>query len=623
MVSHIYINGVGAYLPGPCIDNEGMESYLGPLDARQRRIGKKALRQNGIRGRHYALAQDGTPRHTNAEMAAIAGRRAIAASELTADHVEYVAAAASQGDLMAPGFASMVHGELGIGPAEIASLSSFCASGMMAIKSAHDAIRAGGRRNAVVCASEFASRFLRAGYINGTPTPTDTEFLRWMLSDGAGAVVLEDRPNDQGLSLRIDWIDLVSYADRFDTCMYAGTDALADGVPRLPWSNHRSLHDAFDAGAFLLRQDLKLLDKLVPIGMSRYFELIDQGRLRPDEIDWALYHFSSDVFRHKLIAHAEKAGAPINQNKIFTNLFEKGNTGSAAIFIMLEELIASGRAEPGQKILCMVPESGRFVISFMELTVVGQNRPAAHAAECPSAPTTAAVSLRKNGNAAPVDAPAAKLVRQLTQVWVDFEAGLNTVPIVDKLNRGRLRLDDYRELLLNMRQQVIDGSRWIARAASNLTGDAADLRSMFIAHARDEHLDYQMLERDYVACGGSLDDIVNAEKNIGSEALSAWMFQRASRENPLDLLGAMFIIEGLGNRLAATWAQAIKTQLGLTDNEVTFLRYHGVNDESHLEKLWEAIDRLDPSTELARTIVKTAKVTARLYRLQLEELGNR
>jgi 3-oxoacyl-[acyl-carrier-protein] synthase-3 len=185
-----------------------------------------------------------------------------------------------------------------------------------------------------------------------------------------------------------------------------------------------------------------------------------------------------------------------------------------------------------------------------------------------------------------------------------------------------MRSEDYRLLLLNLRQQVVEGARWIARAASSLTRDELGLRSEFIRHAAEEHRDYQLLEKDFVSVGGTLAEIQEAEKNVGSEALSAWMMHRASQENPLDLLGAMFIIEGLGTRVAGPWARAIQDQLGLREDQVSFLRYHGANDDRHFERLHGAIDagRLTPA--LVSRIVKTARVTARLYRLQLEELGN-
>ncbi|MNR22682.1 hypothetical protein D3C85_1396510 [compost metagenome] len=125
-----------------------------------------------------------------------------------------------------------------------------------------------------------------------------------------------------------------------------------------------------------------------------------------------------------------------------------------------------------------------------------------------------------------------------------------------------------------------------------------------------------------MAVGGDLADIQSGEKNIGSEALSAYLFQRASRENPVDLMGAMWIIEGLGCRMARYWGEAIRDQLGLNDEQVSFLLYHSDSDEKHFERLEAGIQHPMLTMEIAERIIKTAKTTARLYLLQLEELGN-
>ena len=70
----------------------------------------------------------------------------------------------------------------------------------------------------------------------------------------------------------------------------------------------------------------------------------------------------------------QAASFTIPQDKWFTNLHSKGNTGSASIYIMLDELFRSGQLRDGQRILCFVPESGRFTGAFMHLTVVGASR---------------------------------------------------------------------------------------------------------------------------------------------------------------------------------------------------------------------------------------------------------
>ncbi|MCE1782038.1 hypothetical protein LWT85_24965, partial [Enterobacter hormaechei] len=58
------------------------------------------------------------------------------------------------------------------------------------------------------------------------------------------------------------------------------------------------------------------------------------------------------------------------QERWFTNLTVKGNTGSASIYIMLDELMKSGKLKKDQRLLCFIPESARFTGAFMHLTVV-------------------------------------------------------------------------------------------------------------------------------------------------------------------------------------------------------------------------------------------------------------
>jgi len=221
------------------------------------------------------------------------------------------------------------------------------------------------------------------------------------------------------------------------------------------------------------------------------------------------------------------------------------------------------------------------------------------------------------------DANTQAVMRGLIKVWMDFTLDLEKVPLIDKLLRGKFRIEDYRRFLVNHRQQVVEGSRWIARAASSVSSRYADQRSLFLRHAVAEHRDYKMLEADYVRVGGRLEDIVDAQKNVGAEALHAFMYQRASDPDPFDLLGGMFIIEGLGQKKAGEWGRLIQEQLSLEDGQISFLRYHGANDENHMEQFEAALSSgILSIAGLDRRIVKTAKIVARLYRLQLEEIGN-
>lgn len=218
-----------------------------------------------------------------------------------------------------------------------------------------------------------------------------------------------------------------------------------------------------------------------------------------------------------------------------------------------------------------------------------------------------------------ITAPAT-LAERLAAVWDDFETRLAGVPILQRLADGTVTIDDYRRLLFNLRQQVVDGSPWISRAAASFDIDHFDLRSAAIRHAEEEHRDYLMIERDYVAVGGSLAELRAGRKNLGSEALSGYMFHYADRPNPVGLLGAMFIIEGLGARRAAGWATRFQEVLGLADNQVHFMKYHQDADAEHTGNLEAILNSGAIDHAAADEVVRCAEVVARLYALQLEEL---
>ena len=65
-----------------------------------------------------------------------------------------------------------------------------------------------------------------------------------------------------------------------------------------------------------------------------------------------------------------RAGLSIPRERWYSNLTTRGNTGAASIFIMLADFLRERELQPGQRILCFVPESARFTVAFMMLEVV-------------------------------------------------------------------------------------------------------------------------------------------------------------------------------------------------------------------------------------------------------------
>jgi 3-oxoacyl-[acyl-carrier-protein] synthase-3 len=376
MARDVFITGCGRFLPGAPVSNDGMESHLGQICGRPSLLGRRALRWNGIETRHYALNDKGETFDTNAGMSAKSVRAALDDAGLSVADLSFLATATTQGDYLVPGHATAVHGELGGRAMEIASFQSVCGSSLMAAKSAWLNVLAGEHSVAAACAGEFSSRWFRPSFYEGTAlvdakgrARAEADFLRFTLSDGAGAVIMEPQPRREGMSLRVGFVDIVSLADRFDPCMWAGATVETRADLATSWSASGPVA-AHAAGAIALLQDFELLKRVIRAWVGVYLEKVDSKRIVPASIDWLLCHYSAQSLREEIVSLLEKTDGMVPQDKWFSNLPTVGNIGSASIWVMLEEFLRSGRLKRGEKILCVVPESGRALVGFMLLEAV-------------------------------------------------------------------------------------------------------------------------------------------------------------------------------------------------------------------------------------------------------------
>ncbi len=382
MSKNVYINNIQAFLPNEAVSNSEIEEVLGQVGVRPSRAKKLILRSNQIKSRHYAIdKKSGETTHTNAQIAAEAIRK-LHSDTFDINTIELLSCGTTLPDQLLPNHALMVHGELGIPSCEVIATAGICLSGTMSLKYGYMSVLSGQTKNAVTTGSENASSVMRAQNFEEEVDARveklerqpeiafEKDFLRWMLSDGAGAVLMSDQPNAEGISLKIDWIVQKSYANELDACMYAGCEKLEDGSIK-GWREYKP-HEWLEQSIFSVKQDVKLLnEKIIEYTVTKPLqELVEKGTLNPDEISYFLPHYSSGYFRDKVYAGMKEANCDIAQDKWFTNLPYKGNTGSASIYIMLEELFHSGKLNAGEKLLCYIPESGRFSTAFMQLEVV-------------------------------------------------------------------------------------------------------------------------------------------------------------------------------------------------------------------------------------------------------------
>ena len=375
----VYINKTDHFLPNKPISNDEMEDYLGLINNVKSKSKNIVLRSNKIQNRYYAIDKKGNSTHTNAQLVALAIKK-LNSSESNLTNTDLLVCGTSTPDQLIPSHAIMVHGELPeLGPLEVVSPAGVCCSGMHALKYAYLAIKSGDKKKAITSGSEKISKLLRSEnyeeeiirLIELEENPYiafEKDFLRWMLSDGAGAFLIEDKPANTGISLKIDWIEGVSFANEQEPCMYMGCEKLEDGSLRSYMDISSS--EITENSVLSVKQDVKqLAENIVPLGFVKLKELLDVKGIDIQQVDYFLPHLSSYFFEQKIIDFLEEKNIGIPKEKWFTNLVTVGNVGSGSIYLMIDALFNSGKLEKGQKILVVVPESARFSYSYCHLTV--------------------------------------------------------------------------------------------------------------------------------------------------------------------------------------------------------------------------------------------------------------
>lgn len=638
--SNVYLQSAGMFLPGAPVDNAGMDAYVAPLNRISDRLKRRILGENGIQTRHYAIDGAGQTVFSNAQMAQAAIEATLAQAGRKLGEVGFLSSGSSGGDGLMPGFANMIQGEMAAPPMETLSVHGVCAASVGALQAAAQAVEGGAHPLALAVASEMPSRlFKRSRFAaQGYDTDFDAHFLRWMLSDGAGAVLLggpQALPHTPGLRLKLRWTHQRSFAGDYPVCMQLGLtpDRSTSHLDFPAWG------DAEAAGALALRQDIRLLPHLFDVCIHEYADLAHQGWVPERGIDHFLCHYSSERFIPVVDELLEKAQLGIPRERWWSNLAWRGNTGAASIFIMLSEFLQQQgtRLKAGDTVLCFIPESGRFTAGFMLWEVEADTpvqaapqaslpRKAAAAGAADSAdqgalPDVATIAAPHDPATAPQ--ALAPLLTELASIWQDYRSRVWRTPLLQRIRTRQLDTADYVRWMGHWIPQVREGSLWMREGAASLTGEYAALAGLIDLHADDEQHDFKVLHSDYLKAGGTATDIGQLRRNPGGEALNAYLHGLAATPNPIGLLGAIYIIEGTGQRIVPSLLPLLRQALPMPPDAFRFLEYHGANDEHHLERWLMAVQMalaLDADGTAAQAIVQTAQHTAQLYLMQFQHV---
>lgn len=376
-MSNVYINRIAKVLPNKPVSNDEMEEILGYVDGKPSKARRVILRNNGIKTRYYTIDSNGNVTHNNAQLTKEAIDK-LFDDKFKEDDLEVLSCGTTTPDQLQPSHAVMVHGLFTKRSLELNSSAGICTSGMNALKYGFLSVKSGNSTNAVCTGSERLSTWMLAEKFNNEVENLVTleekpilafkkDFLRWMLSDGAGAILVENEPKGD-LSLKIEWMESYSYAHELETCMYAGGEKQEDGSIK-PWNDYHP-DEWLTKSVFSLKQDVKLLDKhIIEKGVESMKDAMAKNNLTPSSVTYFLPHISSYYFEDKLKNLMKEEGVDVPESSWFINLSKIGNVGSASIFIMLEELSHSGKLKKGDSIFLCVPESGRFSYAYALLTV--------------------------------------------------------------------------------------------------------------------------------------------------------------------------------------------------------------------------------------------------------------
>lgn len=356
-----YITSTGSYLPGKPVENRDINLYLGRVIG-EKRVQKKILAVNGIQTRHYALDQKQIATHSIYELAAEAVKDCLSLDR-NSPRIDYLSAGTTHAPILAPGFSSLLHDQLSkekviTHSLEINSNSGICSSGAQAIVNANRAVKSGEAKAAICVGVEQSSDGLKSKTFRTvydlpailkdvrTSRWFMSVFLRFMLSDGAGAFLLEGQPAERGVSLQVNWTYSRSFANQAPLCM------------------------KIQSSPMMLTQDVRILAKYMPPLSKEAVEgaLCAYGETL-DSYTMVLPHMSSYYFESTV----RKIMTELSPNRdvpYWTNLRTAGNTGAASIFIMLDEYLKTQPMKTGDRLLLFVPESGQFNFVLISLTVV-------------------------------------------------------------------------------------------------------------------------------------------------------------------------------------------------------------------------------------------------------------
>lgn len=300
------ICGTGSAVPTKVLDNDDLSQIVDTSDEWIRE-------RTGIVRRHIAKEE------TCVSLAVEAVQKALKQSGLSAEEIDLVIVSTISSNVVLPGVACEVQKKIGAVNAVCYDLSAACTGFVLAYQNAQVYLQTGIYRSALIIGSECLSHL-----VNWKDRGTCILF-----GDGAGAAVLR---SEEGTGFLPAAHSDGSRGEALRCRSYL------DGAKEWQMSHPEEYQMQMDGQAVF-----KFAVRQVP-GVIR--EVLDKNGLRLEDIDWIILHQANRRIVEAVSRHLQQ---PLE--KFPMNMQEYGNTSSASIPILLDEMNRDQRLQKGQKII--------------------------------------------------------------------------------------------------------------------------------------------------------------------------------------------------------------------------------------------------------------------------------
>ncbi|MCK6457519.1 MAG: 3-oxoacyl-ACP synthase III family protein [Phycisphaerae bacterium] len=358
----VRITGTGSFLPGRPVTNDRLEAVLGRLERAPAKVlsfvesvGPRMLARSGVQSRHLAIdPETGALTHTFADLAEQAARRAIEAAAIDPARVELLILSCASYDQSTPPTSALLQERLGIQNCAEMEIHSNCSGVGKAVQIAYDSLRIGRYKTALVCYSQLSSVYLRGCYFKQERMDKVHAALRWILADGAGALVLQaDDSSAPGREIVGTFVESVGAGRRAGmTCGGAASD-LVDPKSQIP--------ELYDAGRHHLWQDFTAVsENAAPLLLEGLLAFAKQMNLDPSTVDHYIVSIPTlQLYDEHIPAYLDKLG--VTRDRIQFRSSRLGYTGGASILVQFDDMVRSGELKSGQLAMVHSVESSKWM----------------------------------------------------------------------------------------------------------------------------------------------------------------------------------------------------------------------------------------------------------------------